>query len=85
VRNEVGIPTITVGNLRSWGDANAVIAAGRADLCAIARGHLFDPYFTRHAALAQGYPLRWPSSYRSAAQYVPVGTDGEVASSRPER
>lgn len=74
VRNAVGIPTITVGNVRSWGDANAAIAAGRADLCAIARGHLYDPYFTRHAARAQGYGLKWPSSYRSAAQYSPYGT-----------
>jgi 2,4-dienoyl-CoA reductase-like NADH-dependent reductase (Old Yellow Enzyme family) len=85
VRNEVGIPTITVGNVRSWGDANAVIAAGRADLCAIARGHLFNPYFTRHAAQAQAYPLRWPSSYRSAAQYTPVHAEKATGRSATRR
>jgi anthraniloyl-CoA monooxygenase len=73
IRNEVGIATIAVGTIFSWGDVNAMLAAGRADLCALGRGHLYDPYFTRHAALAQGYTLPWPSSYRTAALFKPHG------------
>jgi anthraniloyl-CoA monooxygenase len=50
--------------MASHGDINAMIAAGRADMCALARGHLFDPYFTRHAAFQQGYSdLAWPDEY----------------------
>jgi anthraniloyl-CoA monooxygenase len=64
IRNEVGIPTMTVGRLRSHGDINAIIAAGRADLCLVARGHLYDPYFTLHAAQAQRYAgVEWHESY----------------------
>jgi anthraniloyl-CoA monooxygenase len=63
VRLETGLPTMTVGGVSSHGDLNSVLAAGRADLCAIARAHLFDPYWTRHAAFEQGYDLPWPSQY----------------------
>src|SRR5206468_8180466 len=66
VRLEAGIPTMTVGALSSYGDANSIIAAGRADLCVLARAHLFDPYWTRQAAAEQGHELPWPN------QYVPV-------------
>ncbi len=71
VRNEVSIPTMTVGNVSSWGDANAILAAGRADLVVIARGHLYDPYWTRHAAHEQGFELPWPPQYRPAKTYTP--------------
>ncbi|MCB9527463.1 MAG: bifunctional salicylyl-CoA 5-hydroxylase/oxidoreductase [Myxococcales bacterium] len=68
VRLEAAIPTITVGNISSYADVNSVLAAGRADLCAIARGHLFDPYWTRHAAFEQYVTdKRWPVQYRWAA------------------
>jgi anthraniloyl-CoA monooxygenase len=71
VRLEAGVATMTVGNLSSWSDANSIIAAGRADLCVLARAHLYDPYWTRHAANEQGYPLEWPPQYRSVERYVP--------------
>lgn len=71
VRLEVEIPTMTVGNISSYADVNSIIAAGRADLCAIARAHLFDPYWTRHAAQEQGWPLRWPDPYVSVSRYTP--------------
>ena len=54
VRNEAGIPTMTVGNISGPEEINAVIAEGRADLCVLAKGHLYDPYFARHAARAGG-------------------------------
>lgn len=67
IRNETKIPTMAVGAIASFADANTIIAAGRADLCAMARGALFDPYFPRHAAHQQGYRnIRWPNQYRGA-------------------
>jgi len=69
VRNELNIPTMAVGGILSHGDANTIVAAGRADLCALARGYLVDPYFVRHAAHAQSYDaLKWPSQYRRAKE-----------------
>src|SRR5437867_12076062 len=54
IRCEAGIATMTVGNIASYDDVNSILAAGRADLCVLARGHLYDPYWTRHAAYEQG-------------------------------
>ena len=71
VRNEVGIATMAVGNVSSWMDVNTIVAAGRGDLCLLARAHLFDPYWTRHAASMQGYPLPWPPQYASVQRYTP--------------
>jgi anthraniloyl-CoA monooxygenase len=71
VRHEVGISTMAVGNISSWMDVNTIVAAGRADLCLIARGHLFDPYWTRHAAYMLDYPLPWPDQYASVSRYTP--------------
>ena len=71
IRHEVGIATLTVGNLSSPADANSIIAAGRADLCVLARGHLYDPYWTRHAAWEQGYYLPWPDQYVSVRGFTP--------------
>ena len=74
VRNEVGIPTLTVGAVSTWEDVNSILLAGRADLVALARGHLYDPYFTRHAAFEQKQPMPWPDPYRSLARYAPQPT-----------
>lgn len=66
IRNVLGIPTITVGAVASVDDVNTIVLSGRADLCAIARPHLVDPYWTLNAALDQGYragPM--PTQYRS--------------------
>ena len=71
IRLEAGIPTMTVGNIASWADVNSIIAAGRADLCVLARAHLYDPYWTRHAAYEQGYELPWPDQYVSVKGFTP--------------
>jgi anthraniloyl-CoA monooxygenase len=71
IRHEAGIATMTVGNLSSYADANSTLAAGRADLCVLARGHLYDPYWTRHAAREQGYDLPWPDQYVSVKSFTP--------------
>jgi anthraniloyl-CoA monooxygenase len=71
IRHEAGIPTATVGNISSHADVNSILAAGRADLCVLARAHLYDPYWTRHAAWEQGYDLPWPSQYVSVKDFTP--------------
>lgn len=71
IRHEVDVATMAVGNISSWMDVSTILAAGRADLCALARAHLYDPYWTRHAAVAQGWALRWPDPYASLTRYVP--------------
>src|SRR5262245_6650453 len=71
IRHDVGIHTMAVGNISSYMDVNTIIAAGRADLCVLARAHLFDPYWTRHAAWMLGYPLPWPDPYKSVQRYTP--------------
>ncbi|MBM3221476.1 MAG: bifunctional salicylyl-CoA 5-hydroxylase/oxidoreductase [Candidatus Rokubacteria bacterium] len=73
IRHDVGIPTMTVGAISTYADVNSVLAAGRADLCVLARAHLYDPYWTRHAALDQGYELPWPSQYEAVKAFTPRG------------
>jgi len=71
VRLEAGIPTMTVGNISTFEDVNSVLAAGRADLCVLARAHLYDPYWTRHMATKQGYHIPWPKPYLTVEDYEP--------------
>ena len=64
IRNEVGIATMAVGAIFDPDHVNSIIAAGRADLCALARPHLADPYWTLHAAAQLGYgDMPWPNQY----------------------
>jgi len=63
IRNEVGIATMAVGNIFEADHVNGIIAAGRADLCALARPHLADPYWSLHAAAQLGYEADWPKQY----------------------
>ena len=71
IRHEVGIATMAVGNISSWADVNTILAAGRADLCLLARAHLWDPYWTRHAAYELGFALAWPGQYDSLNRFRP--------------
>jgi anthraniloyl-CoA monooxygenase len=64
IRNEAGIPTIAVGSITEPDQANTIIAAGRADLCALGRPHLADPAWTLRAAAQLGYGAQgWPPPY----------------------
>ena len=66
IRNEVGIATMAVGAISEADHANSIVAAGRADLCAIARPHLADPAWTLHeAAKLQSRAVDWPRQYLS--------------------
>jgi anthraniloyl-CoA monooxygenase len=67
IRNEAGIPTIAVGAIFEADHANSIIAAGRADLCAIARPHLANAAWTLTEAAKLGYgDIEWPRQYRTA-------------------
>ncbi len=71
IRNEVGVSTIAVGNIFDGDHVNTIIAAGRADLCAIARPHLADPAWTLHEAAKQGYTdVWWPAPYLNGKQQL---------------
>jgi anthraniloyl-CoA monooxygenase len=64
IRNEAGIATMAVGNIYEPDHVNGIVAAGRADLCAIGRPHLADPNWTLHAAAQLGYcGIVWPKQY----------------------
>ncbi len=66
IRNEAGIATIAVGAISEADHVNSIIAAGRADLCAVARPHLADPAWTLHEAARIGITdIAWPKQYLS--------------------
>jgi anthraniloyl-CoA monooxygenase len=66
IRNEIRIATMAVGNIYEPDHVNSIIAAGRADLCALARPHLTNPAWTLEAAARQGYESQWwPNQYLS--------------------
>ena len=71
IRNELGIPTIAVGAITEADQVNGIIAAGRADICALARPHLSDPAWTLHAAAELGYSAQpWPKQYLTGKQQL---------------
>jgi anthraniloyl-CoA monooxygenase len=81
IRNEVGIPTIAVGAIASYDDVNTIVLAGRADMCALARPHLYDPHWTLHAAAEQEYSgdgISWVPQYQAGSRKPPAGRGDEV-------
>ncbi len=80
IRNRVGIPTIAVGVISSYDDVNSILLAGRADLCALGRAHLYDPNWTLHAAADQEYAgpgVTWPDPWKAGRRKPQTGrTDG---------
>jgi anthraniloyl-CoA monooxygenase len=80
IRNQVGIATIAVGAISSYDDVNSIVLAGRADLCAVGRAHLYDPYWTLHAAADQEYrgpAAEWPDPFKAGSRKPQTGrTDG---------
>ena len=81
IRHEAGIPVIAVGAISSYDDVNTIILAGRADLCALARPHLWDPHWTLHAAADQGVAIDWIPQYRSGSR-EPQHRQGRAAACR---
>ncbi|PRX48630.1 anthraniloyl-CoA monooxygenase [Prauserella shujinwangii] len=87
IRNEIGrkygVAVIAVGAISSYDDVNSIILAGRADLCALGRTHLYDPQWTLHAAAEQDYAgpgVTWPVQF-AAGSRKPQG--GRTAEPRP--
>jgi anthraniloyl-CoA monooxygenase len=71
IRNKVGIATMAVGVISSYDDVNSILLAGRADLCAVGRAHLYDPNWTLHAAAEQGYrgpAAEWPDPWAAGSR-----------------
>jgi anthraniloyl-CoA monooxygenase len=67
VRNEAQIPTMAVGSIFEADHANSIVAAGRADLCAVGRPHLANPAWTLTEAARIGFAaVEWPKQYRPA-------------------
>lgn len=78
IRNEIAAPAgaavIAVGAISSFDDVNSILLAGRADLCALGRAHLYDPRWTLHAAAEQEYDgpgAQWPSPLRAGRRKPP--------------
>jgi anthraniloyl-CoA monooxygenase len=64
IRHEVGMPVMAVGAIQGADHVNTIVAAGRADLCAIARGHLVNPYLTLAAGIEYEHVDQpWPKQY----------------------
>ena len=84
IRNEIGekygTTVIAVGAISSYDDVNSVLLAGRANLVALGRLHLYDPQWTLHAAAEQDYAgpgAPWPPPFRAGGRKPPAGrTDG---------
>lgn len=66
VRREADIKTIAVGLIYDYEQANQVVTEGQADMVALARELLRDPYWPLHAAKALGHDIDWPSQYLRA-------------------
>lgn len=77
IRNEAGIATMCVGNITSADQINTIIAAGRADLVALARPHLVDPGFTLRAAAWYGVDLPVPPQYQPGKDQIMRNTPRE--------
>jgi anthraniloyl-CoA monooxygenase len=79
IRNEVAaennVAVIAVGVIASFDDVNSLLLAGRADLCALGRSHLYNPNWTLHAAADQGYVgdgANWPVPFRAGRRKPPT-------------
>jgi anthraniloyl-CoA monooxygenase len=80
IRNEAGIATIAVGAISEADHVNSIIAAGRADLCAVARPHLANPAWTLMESAKIGYTeVEWPKQYRAAKAQLERNLERERA------
>ncbi|PRA13114.1 oxidoreductase [Arthrobacter sp. MYb211] len=78
IRNRVaaaaGVAVIAVGAVSTWDDANSILLAGRADLIALGRTHLYNPQWTLQAAAEQDYAgaaALWPKQYKAGRRKPP--------------
>ena len=85
IRHEVaaaaGVAVIAVGAISSYDDVNSILLAGRADLCALGRTHLYNPHWTLHAAAEQDYRgagAEWPLPFKAGARKPPTARTDKV-------
>ncbi|HEY3501315.1 MAG TPA: bifunctional salicylyl-CoA 5-hydroxylase/oxidoreductase [Actinocatenispora sp.] len=79
VGRDTGVTVIAVGAVSSYDDVNSILLAGRADLVALGRTHLYDPQWTLHAAAEQGYAgAEWPVQFRAGSRRPQSGRTDEV-------
>ena len=74
VAAEAGVAVMAVGAISSYDDVNSILLAGRADLCALGRTHLYDPQWTLHAAAEQefqGAAAQWPLPFAAGRRKPP--------------
>jgi 2,4-dienoyl-CoA reductase-like NADH-dependent reductase (Old Yellow Enzyme family) len=81
IRREAGIATAAVGMITDAAQANAIVAAGEADMVLMAREFLRDPYWPLHAAATLGEAASWPVQYLRAA---PHGSAARETVPRPQ-
>jgi anthraniloyl-CoA monooxygenase len=83
VRNEAAIATMAVGNITTADQVNTILLQGRADLVALARPHLTDPYFTMRAAAQYNHRgQHWPQPYHSGRNQIYRLAEREQAEQR---
>jgi anthraniloyl-CoA monooxygenase len=86
IRQEAGIATIAVGGISEADHVNSIIAAGRADLCAIARPHLANPAWTLGEAAKISYgEIAWPNQYVAAKRQFEANIEREKAAAAQVR
>jgi anthraniloyl-CoA monooxygenase len=81
VAEPAGVAVIAVGAISSYDDVNSILLAGRADLCALGRAHLYDPQWTLHAAAEQGYAgdsARWPVQWQAGSRRPPTARTDKI-------
>jgi 2,4-dienoyl-CoA reductase-like NADH-dependent reductase (Old Yellow Enzyme family) len=66
IRERAGIATGAVGMITEPAQAEAIVAAGQADIVLLAREMLRDPYWPLHAARTLGFEVSWPVQYLRA-------------------
>ena len=75
VAKQAGVGVVAAGIISSHDDVNSLLLAGRADLIAIARAHLYDPHWTVHAAADLGYTgpaAEWIAPFRAGSRKPPT-------------
>lgn len=86
VRNEANIATMAVGNITTADQVNTILLQGRADLVALARPHLTDPYFTlRAAAQYDNRRQYWPNPYHPGRDQIYRLAARELIDQRAQR
>ena len=81
VAGPAGVKVIAVGAISSYDDVNTILLAGRADFCALARPHLYNPNWTLHAAAEQEYDgpaAEWPDPWKAGRRRPPTSRTDKI-------